>query len=1290
MLTRLTDLAGKWLKVKDTREKVIDSVVQEQFIDVLPEEARVWVKERKPCSSTEAGKLAEDFRQARKEAWDSTAGRNIRSREGRRCYNCKRTGHIAKDCHQVKEKDGKDAEKTKYQGANEEQKSKGIVCFNCKVRGHVAKNCTRVMLCQARSAGQGVRRSRELLCRGEVEGHRVDDIQLDTGCSKTVVRGDLVDKKKILEGESVMIQCAHGDTVSYPLAKVKVVVRGRVVMVEAAVSETLPRSVLLGTDVPQLSELLEDSREKRNGGVSFAVLTRRQARRQKEEERERQQKEKESGAKPTALETEEEQTEEKQTEEEQMKPLEDKERREDEEEDGLQEFDFADEVFSEKTNQKKRQTRAEKRDRRMQHARSEKEKTTRREWVLNLSREELRRLQEKDNTLQNLGKGPSGLELVKKDGILYRQWRPRQGTGEPVEQLVLPQACRKTALELAHQIPLAGHMGRDKTARRIQQRFYWPTLFKDVAEYCRSCPDCQKTDSRGQRKMPLVPLPIIQEPFSRIAMDIVGPLPRSRKGNRYILVVCDYSTRFPEAIPLRSIDAQSVAEELINFFARVGILREILTDQGSNFMSQLLQEMYRLMKIHPIRTSPYHPQTDGLVERFNKTLKAMLRRLIKEEGRDWDKLVPYVLFAYREIPQTSTGFSPFELLYGREVRGPLDVLKEEWEAKEQSKESVVSHILQIRERMQAMQELVGENLEEAQQRQKRWYDKTARKMEFKPEDKVLILLPTSTNKLLGQWKGPYQIVRKAGEVNYEVRISRRRTKVLHANLLKQWHEREEEGSFFCGEIAEGETSDEDCLARWMDRVDCSTVKIDERLNEEQRRQLQRLLDRFKEVLKSKPGRTTLTEHRIRVKKTNQPVRQHPYRIPYAYRTAVEKELKEMEREGIIESSKSDWASPMVIVKKKDGSLRICVDYRKLNAVTEMDAYPMPRIDDILDQIGQAKYLTTLDLARGYWQVPVAKEDQHITAFTTPFGLYQFKVMPFGLSGAPASFQRLMDVITKDTYQFAHAYLDDLVIFSSSWEEHLEQLAVILGRLEEGGLTVKPSKCQFGVTECEYLGHRVGGGKVRPLKDKVEAINSFPVPEDKKQVPSFLGLVGYYKKFIPDFASVAAPLTELTKKTEPQLVRWTSKCNEAFLKLRSALTSHPLLWSPDFSRPFLLQTDASEFRVGAVLGQEDDEGLDHPVSYFSHKLLPRQRNYSTVEKECLAIKLGIEAFQVYLMGRSFVIQTDHRALQWLNSVKDQNSRLLRWSLALQPFSFEVRHRKGRENANADTLSRVDCP
>ena len=328
--------------------------------------------------------------------------------------------------------------------------------------------------------------------------------------------------------------------------------------------------------------------------------------------------------------------------------------------------------------------------------------------------------------------------------------------------------------------------------KRILQRFWWPGISKDVGVFCKACSKCQLTSSRKVCPVPLIPLPVMEVPFQRIEMDVVGPLPRSRTGNRFVLVVVDHATRYPEAIPLRTVDAEQIAEALMGFFSSVGIPLEILTDQGFNFMSKLLKEVYHLMEIKPIRTSPYHPQTDGLVERFNQTLKAMLRRSA-EEGKDWDKLLPYVLFAYREVPQETTVFSPFELLYGREVRVPLDVIRETWEADVSSGESIVSYVVGMRERLEAMAELVKENVGKAQRRQKEWFDRQARERELKVGEKVVILLPTSASKLLAKWQGPFVVKGRKGRVNYEVDMGGRRKKcrTFHINMLKPWVECEE-------------------------------------------------------------------------------------------------------------------------------------------------------------------------------------------------------------------------------------------------------------------------------------------------------------------------------------------------------------------------------------------------------------------------------------------------------------------------------------------------------------------
>ena len=389
-----------------------------------------------------------------------------------------------------------------------------------------------------------------------------------------------------------------------------------------------------------------------------------------------------------------------------------------------------------------------------------------------------------------------------------------------------------------------------------------------------------------------------------------------------------------------------------------------------------------------------------------------------------------------------------------------------------------------------------------------------------------------------------------------------------------------------------------------------------------------------------------------------------------------------------DSQDSVWASPMVLVRKKDGGLRVCVDYRRLNSVSQADAYPMPRIDELIDRLGKARYISTMDLSRGYWQVPVETASRDKTAFATPRGLFQFRVMPFGLHGAPATFQRLMDRVINGLDDFAAAYLDDLIIYSATWKEHLAQLRVVMERLRAAGLTAKPPKCQLGMSRCTYLGHVVGNGLVCPEPSKIQSVETFPTPANKKQVRRFLGLTGYYRKFIPDYAKIAAPLTDLTRKNKPNQVLWTAECDMAFQELKSILCSSPVLASPDFTRSFILQTDASERGVGAVLSQCDGDGQEHPIAYFSRKLLPREEHYSTIEKECLAIKLGVQAFRVYLLGRPFLIQTDHRALEWLDRLKDNNHRLTRWSLALQPYQFTVTYRAGKANSNADALSRLD--
>ena len=627
------------------------------------------------------------------------------------------------------------------------------------------------------------------LCKvGMVEGVCVEGIFLDTGCGQTLVRKGLVPKEKLLL-KTVELGCVHGDKVSFPLAMVNMELDGNKFQVKAGVADNLPVPVLMGTDVEVIWKLLESAMQAE--GKTSLVVTRAMKRREEEEEEAQQVGEHSAGTWVNPVEVEELAATPGEVAEfnprDEMFPVEDEESAVTPGE--LAEFNFADEMFEGGRTREKLS--------KSQRRRNKQARVVGQQWQpLNLTTQQLAQKQAEDETLDGIRRileeqslEPGSGEFFVRNGSMYRLWQRVKEKDQVVEQLVLPRECRKGVLRLAHTIPLVGHLRRNKTIQRVLQRFFWPNVTREISRFCKACPQCQKATTKRVCPVPLIPLPIMDIPFKRMAMDIVGPLPRSRSGSKYLLVLCDYATRYPEAIPLRSTETERVAEALVTFFSRVGIPEEILTDQGSNFTSKLMKEVYALLGIKPIRMSPYHPQTDGLVERFNQTLKAMLRRMA-QDGKDWDKLVPFVLFAYREVPQASTGFSPFELMFRRIVRGPLDVLKDTWEAGKSANESVVSYVENMREKLAAMTDLVQKNVSQAKHRQKIWYDRHAQERELVAGEKVLVLLPTESKKMKAQWQGPYHVVRKVGLVDYEVDMvdRQKRKRIFHINMLQKWHE----------------------------------------------------------------------------------------------------------------------------------------------------------------------------------------------------------------------------------------------------------------------------------------------------------------------------------------------------------------------------------------------------------------------------------------------------------------------------------------------------------------------
>ena len=450
-----------------------------------------------------------------------------------------------------------------------------------------------------------------------------------------------------------------------------------------------------------------------------------------------------------------------------------------------------------------------------------------------------------------------------------------------------------------------------------------------------------------------------------------------------------------------------------------------------------------------------------------------------------------------------------------------------------------------------------------------------------------------------------------------------------------------------------------------------------------------LLQDFPDVLTEKPGRTHIVKHRINTG-DSQPLRGPVYRLSDDRRRSLRKQLGEMLADGRIVPSFSPWASPVVMVPKKSkGDYRLCIDYRKLNRVTKLDAYPMPTIDYILHSLHGATIFSSLDLKSGYHQMMMHDDDMEKTAFKCEEGLFQFTVLPFGVVNGPASFQRLMEIVLHGLIgKICYVYLDDIVCYSSTPQQHLADLRQILQRLQRSCLTVNIQKCVFGCSSMKYLGHIVGNNGLRTDPEKVQGIFDYPIPTNVKQLERFLGMVTWYGKFIPHLASIAAPLNQLRHKTAKW--EWTDECTASFSQMKSILASEPVLVYPDLSRSFVIHTDASNTGLGAVLLQEIDGEL-HTIAYASRSLDVCEQNYSTTERECLAVIWALEKWRVYLEGKRFQVVTDHQALTWLFKKARLTGKFARWVLRLQDFCFDVTYRPGALHVVPDALSRAhDSP
>ena len=510
-----------------------------------------------------------------------------------------------------------------------------------------------------------------------------------------------------------------------------------------------------------------------------------------------------------------------------------------------------------------------------------------------------------------------------KNGILMRKWRPYDVPADDewavYHQIVVPNSYRHEILSVAHGSPMSTHVGINKTYHKIINHFYWPGLKSEVSKYCKTCHTCQMVGKPNQTipKAQLQPIPAFDEPFSRILIDCVGPLPRTKSGNEYLLTIMCTSTRFPEAIPLRNIKTKSIVKALIKFFTFVGLPKSVQSDQGSNFMSGIFQQVMHELGIKQYRSSAYHPESQGALERFHQTLKNMIRSYCFDTEKDWDEGIHLLLFAVRESVQESLGFSPFELVFGHSVRGPKTF--------------------------------------------------------------------------------------KTSDLNYIINTPGRRKnkQMCHVNMLKEYFDRDSSISKPITVVntvpQESNVFEPEVNSDFIDKSDPGPSKLENsdilrnlnnklsHLEPSQQEELKQLIHEYEHLFPDIPTRTDKIYHDVIVE-DSKPIKQHPYRMNPLKQKYLRDEVKYLLKNDFIEPSQSNYSSPRILVPKSNGTYRMCTDYRKVNSVTKTDSFPIPRIDDCIDKVGNSKYVTKFDLLKGFWQVPLTDRAKEVSAFATPNGL----------------------------------------------------------------------------------------------------------------------------------------------------------------------------------------------------------------------------------------------------------------------------------------------------------------
>ena len=875
---------------------------------------------------------------------------------------------------------------------------------------------------------------------------------------------------------------------------------------------------------------------------------------------------------------------------------------------------------------------------------------------------------------------------------------------------------------------------------------------KEWVKCCRICQQTSRTTCFD--RIPIQAIPRATSLFSHFFCDVFGPVfPDRNPRYNYCIVLVDSYSLWVSAYPLRRITASNICTALLNMFSITGLSNEVTimsTDNATYYKAELTRELLKRIGVSPRFHTPHASWSTGLVERHLQTVKRVLAKLAADHPSTWWEELPFTLWAMRESVSNPLQVQPFMMVTGgRAMRGPLSILRDSWLGFRNLPVSLgkrtEEYLCEIKSKLQVAENYAKEQTELAQRQYVHHYNLRTRPKKFVVGQECLILQPDCTSsRMFARWKGPAIILEIKFPDSYIVEYNGRKYH-LHANHLRPFHVYADSVNctlsdlhyLFLNDINFADsgddvaddtlqvsvTSDDQCITDYTcsivydkdtdfgdlhlveptgsedpaaSNISCPlpSTSIDRaslsHLSSDQRTELLSLLDEYSTCFSNTPGLSGAVIHEIPTTSDFVPKRIKGYRIPETLKPEVDRQIAELLRLGFIRESTSSMSSPIVTVIKPSGGVRVCVNYQYLNKYTVPDQITLPDISTIIHRVGNARYISKFDAPSGYHQCEIAEKDRWKTAFVCGSNLYEWVRCPFGLRSSGCTFIRALDKALQPCRDVAENYVDDISVYSSAWDRHIADLRRFFESIKRSGFTLSLKKCEFAKPEVAFLGHIIGSGNRRANPSRIEAIQSLRVPETKKQLRQVLGLFCHFQEYIPKFAHIACPLTDLTNKRVPDRIPWGEREQQAFSDLKAALikaTQEPI-GVIDCSKPFTLRVDASLYAVGGILEQEGPLG-PRPVAFTSAKFTPTaRRSWAVIEKECYAIIWALKKFRCFIYGVSTTVITDHNPLTFLSDTAPKNSKLMRWLLAIQEFNdLHFEYRRGVDNSAADCVSRM---